>query len=62
METVLSTAGHRIATVDLGGAPGNVQYDAGTGHVLADVQTRDDITIIDATHEPHRPARTASRL
>lgn len=47
VETVLNAAGHRIATVDLGGEAGNVQYDAGTGHVLADVQTRDDIAIID---------------
>jgi DNA-binding beta-propeller fold protein YncE len=46
VETVLTASGHRIATVPLGGEAGNVQYDAGTGHVLADVQTRDDIAII----------------
>ena len=44
---MLNAAGHRIATIDLGGEAGNVQYDAGTRHVLADVQTRDDIAIID---------------
>jgi DNA-binding beta-propeller fold protein YncE len=47
VETVLNAAGHQIATVDLGGEAGNVQYDAGTGHMLADVQTRGDIAIID---------------
>jgi DNA-binding beta-propeller fold protein YncE len=47
VETVLSAAGHRIATISLGGEAGNVQYDPGTRRVLADVQTRDDIAIID---------------
>jgi hypothetical protein len=47
VETVLTAAGHRIATVPLGGEAGNVQYDAGSGRVLADVQTRDDIAVID---------------
>ncbi len=47
VETVLNAAGHRIATIDLGGEAGNVQYDTGTGRVLADVQTRGDIAIID---------------
>lgn len=47
VETVLDAAGQRIATIDLGGEAGNVEYDAGTGRVLADVQTRDDIAIID---------------
>jgi DNA-binding beta-propeller fold protein YncE len=47
VETVLNEQGHRIATISLGGAAGNVQYDAGSGHVLADVQTRDDIAVID---------------
>ena len=39
--------GHRIATIALGGEAGNVQYDAGSGHILVDVQTRDDIAVID---------------
>ena len=47
VETVLNAAGHRIATISLGGEAGNVQYDAGSGHVLVDVQTRDDIAVID---------------
>jgi DNA-binding beta-propeller fold protein YncE len=47
VETVLSAAGRRIATIPLGGEAGNVQYDAGSGLVLADVQTRDEIAVID---------------
>ena len=47
VETVLDAGGRRIATIPLGGEAGNVQYDAGSGHILADVQTRDDIAIID---------------
>jgi len=47
VETVLNAGGHRIATISLGGEAGNVQYDSGSGHVLADVQTRNDIAVID---------------
>ena len=47
VETVLNASGHRIATIPLGGEAGNVQYDAGSGHVLADVQTRNEIAVID---------------
>jgi len=47
VETVLNASGRRIATIPLGGQAGNVQYDAGSGHVLADVQTRDDVAVID---------------
>jgi DNA-binding beta-propeller fold protein YncE len=47
VETVLSAAGRRIATIPLGGDAGNVQYDAGSGRILVDVQTRGDIAIID---------------
>jgi DNA-binding beta-propeller fold protein YncE len=47
VETVLNASGRRIATIPLGGEAGNVQYDAGSDHVLADVQTRDDVTVID---------------
>jgi DNA-binding beta-propeller fold protein YncE len=46
-ETVVNSAGHRIATIPLGGEAGNVQYDSGSRLVLADVQTRDDIAVID---------------
>jgi len=47
VETVISAKGHRLATIPLGGEAGNVQYDAGSGKVLADVQTRNDIAVID---------------
>jgi len=47
VETVLNAGGRRIATIPLGGDAGNVQYDAGSGHVLADVQTLDQVAIID---------------
>jgi DNA-binding beta-propeller fold protein YncE len=47
VETVLNAHGRRIATIPLGGDAGNVQYDAGSGHVLADVQTRNDVAVID---------------
>lgn len=47
VETVLNAAGHRIATVSLGGEAGNVQYDSGSGHMLVDVQSRNDIAVID---------------
>ena len=47
VETVLNAGGHRIATISLGGEAGNVQYDSGSGRVLADVQTRNDIAVID---------------
>jgi DNA-binding beta-propeller fold protein YncE len=47
VETVINAAGNRIATIPLGGSAGNVQYDAGSGMVMADVQTRDDIAVID---------------
>jgi DNA-binding beta-propeller fold protein YncE len=49
VETVLNAKGARIATIALGGAAGNVQYDPGTGHVLVDVQTRDEVVVIDPT-------------
>ena len=47
VETVLDAHGRRIATIPLGGEAGNVQYDAGSGRVLVDVQTRDDVAVID---------------
>ena len=46
-EAVLDAAGHRVATIGLGGEAGNVQYDAGSGRVLVDVQTRDEIAVIE---------------
>ena len=47
VETVLNARGHRIATIPLGGEAGNVQYDPGSRKVLADVQTRDLVAVID---------------
>jgi DNA-binding beta-propeller fold protein YncE len=47
IEAVFDAAGHRIATVQLGGEAGNVQYDPGSGKVLADVQTRNQVAVID---------------
>ena len=47
VETVITVAGHRIATISLGGEAGNVQFDPVTDHVLAAVQTRTDIAVID---------------
>lgn len=47
VETVITASGHRIATISLGGDAGNVQFDATTDRVLADVQTLDEIAVID---------------
>jgi DNA-binding beta-propeller fold protein YncE len=47
VETVITASGRRIATISLGGEAGNVQFDPTTDHVLADVQTRDEIAVID---------------
>jgi DNA-binding beta-propeller fold protein YncE len=47
VETVLNAGGARIATISLGGGAGNVQYDAVARHILVDVQTRDEVAVID---------------
>jgi hypothetical protein len=47
IEAVFDAHGRRVSTVDLGGEAGNVQYDAVTGRVLVDVQTRNDVAWID---------------
>ncbi|HEY2650580.1 MAG TPA: hypothetical protein VGI50_01585, partial [Solirubrobacteraceae bacterium] len=47
VETVINTAGHRLATIPLGGSAGNVQYDSGSHHILVDVQTQNQIAVID---------------
>lgn len=47
VETVLNDAGNRVATITLGGEAGNVQYDDVTRRVFVDVQTRDDVAVID---------------
>jgi DNA-binding beta-propeller fold protein YncE len=51
IETVFSAAGRRLATVQLGGEAGNVQYDPGSRHVLVAVQTRNDLAVIDPRSE-----------
>ena len=47
VETVIDARGRRVATIELGGEAGNVQYDARSRRVLADVQTRDEVAVID---------------
>lgn len=47
VETVLNAAGHHVATITLGGEAGNVQYDAVARRVLVDVQSRDEVAVID---------------
>ena len=46
VETVLNAAGHRVATIALGGEAGNVQYDDVTHRVFVDVQSRDEVAVI----------------
>jgi DNA-binding beta-propeller fold protein YncE len=47
VETVLNAAGRRIATIALGGEAGNVQYDNVTRRIYVDVQSRDEVAVID---------------
>jgi DNA-binding beta-propeller fold protein YncE len=47
VETVLSASGHRIAAIPLGGEAGNVQFDPASGRVFADVQSRNEVAVID---------------
>lgn len=47
VETVLNARGARIATIQLGGEAGNVQYDSGSHRVLVDVQSHNEIAVID---------------
>ena len=47
VEAVFDAAGRRIATVQLGGGAGNVQYDSVSGKILVDVQTRNQVAVID---------------
>jgi DNA-binding beta-propeller fold protein YncE len=47
VETVLNSAGRRIATIALGGEAGNVQYDSGSQMILVDVQGKNDLAVID---------------
>jgi DNA-binding beta-propeller fold protein YncE len=47
VETVLNAKGARIATIQLGGEAGNVQYDSGSHRILADVQSKNEVAVID---------------
>lgn len=48
VETVIdASSGRAVATVPLGGQAGNVRYDAAGDRVLVDVQTRDQLVVID---------------
>lgn len=49
--TVFGAAGRRLATVQLGGEAGNVQYDSGSQRVFVDVQSRNDLAVIDPRTE-----------
>ena len=47
VEAVFDAKGRRIATVQLGGGAGNVKYDSVSGKILVDVQTRNQVAVID---------------
>jgi hypothetical protein len=47
VETVIDADGHRIGVIALGGEAGNVQYDADSRRILVDVQTRNELAVID---------------
>ena len=47
VEAVFDRDGRRIATVELGGEAGNVQYDPDSRRVLAAVQSLDQLAVID---------------
>jgi DNA-binding beta-propeller fold protein YncE len=49
--TVFSAAGRLLATVQLGGEAGNVQYDSGSHRVLVAVQSRNDLAVVDPRSE-----------
>jgi DNA-binding beta-propeller fold protein YncE len=52
VETVINARGAKVATVALGGEAGNVQYDAGSGHMLVDVHAVVRRIHVDCAH-PH---------
>lgn len=47
VESVFDRSGARIATVELGGEAGNVQFDPVARRILVDMQTRDEVAMID---------------
>ena len=47
-ETVIDVGtNRRLSTIDMGGEVGNTQYDAGAHQILANVQTRNQVVVID---------------
>lgn len=51
-ETVIDAKTYRrLATIDMGGEVGNTQYDSGAHQILANVQTRDQVVVIDPRTE-----------
>ena len=48
---VFGAGGRRIATVQLGGEAGNVQYDSGSRRLLVAVQSRNDLAVVDPGSE-----------
>jgi DNA-binding beta-propeller fold protein YncE len=47
IETVIDARGRRVTSVQLGGEAGNAQYDPGSRRVLVDVQSRNDVAVMD---------------
>ena len=45
-EAVFDRSGARVGTVELGGEAGNVQYDPVSRRILVDVQTRNDVAVV----------------
>ena len=51
-ETVIEAkTNRRLNTIDMGGEVGNTQYDAGAHRILANVQTRNQVVVIDPQTE-----------
>jgi DNA-binding beta-propeller fold protein YncE len=51
-ETVIEAkTNRRLNTIDMGGEVGNTQYDAGAHQILANVQTRNQVVVIDPRTE-----------
>jgi DNA-binding beta-propeller fold protein YncE len=51
-ETVIDAkTNRRLNTIDMGGEVGNTQYDAGAHQILANVQTRNEVVVIDPQTE-----------
>jgi DNA-binding beta-propeller fold protein YncE len=60
VETVLDAEGRRVASVQLGGEAGNVQYDTGSHRILVDLQSKNEVAVVDpATNRVVRRVRVA---